>query len=311
MVNVYTDIPYNFEEIAPFVTVETSAIVAEVYRKKRCYFYDTCSFRSHANLPDKEAEYLFQYIRSQDGIVIITRCILMELSSHSGILNPEYISYMKRIKAYGIDVLVVYEEDLFEVMNVCFGTNAAINAYLMWAVRMMQGPVSSVTETVMQNKVLYHSLIDGKNLESRGIYKEFFVSVRGGKESGDNLGEEVLAICLHILSHIPGEADGKFCVITDDKGAGSKIDVLFQKTSRQHKGNKIRIFSTPKLVQFMYAEGILKKREHMKIILETGNDGNIVILGTRNFDLRTNEISVSSQELVDLIMTPNAIHIIF
>lgn len=120
-----------------------------------------------------------------------------------------------------------------------------------------------------------------------------------------------MAICLHILSNLPGEEDGKFCIITDDKGAASKIDILFKETARQHRGKKIVILSTPKLVQVLHRENILKDREHVKTILSTGMDGNIVVLGTLIFDIRSRDISITSEELADLIMQPNGINIIF
>ena len=40
------------------------------------------------------------------------------------------------------------------------------------------------------------------------------------------LGEELIAICVHILSHMVGIKDGKLCVRTDDKGASGKIVVM-------------------------------------------------------------------------------------
>ena len=110
----------------------------------------------------------------------------------------------------------------------------------------------------------YDEVIKGRNLDKRGVYKRFFEAVRGNKESGDNLGEELLAICLQILSYMLGEEDGKFCVITDDKGAAGKIDTLFKKTASQYRGKKIVIFSTPKLVQVLHRENILEDREHVK-----------------------------------------------
>ena len=100
-------------------------------------------------------------------------------------------------------------------------------------------------------------------------------------------------------------------MITDDKGAGGKIDTLFKNTARKHRGKRIIIFSTPKLVQVMYREKIMENREHIKSLLSTGTNGNIVVLGTRIYDLRCGEISISVDELVNLIMQPNGIHIIF
>lgn len=307
----YTDNPQNMRAISDFVITEKEKIIAEIYGRSKCYFYDTCSFRRHANLDDTHAEYFLEYIKKQNGVVVITRCILMELASHSGMLNTEYIEYINRIKEAGIAVLVIYEEDLFSVMEVCYSTNAAINAHLCWAVRTMRGPVSTITETLEKNNRINNEVIKGKNLDDSGMYKRFFETVRANKESGDNLGEELLGICLHILSHIPGEDDGKFCVITDDKGAASKIDAMFKKTAKQHSGNDIGIFSTPKLVQVLYRENILRNGEHLREIVGAGTNGNIIVLGMCIYDIRGKEISLNKDELADLIMQPNGINIFF
>lgn len=311
MAEGYTDTPRNMAEMIPYVITDREAVAAEILGRQKCYFYDTCSFQRHAKLNHEEAEYLLKYIKFENGIIIITRCILMELASHSGMLKREYVEYTKHIKEFGINVLVIFEEDLFSVMEICFSTNAAINGYLCWAVRTIKGPVSTITETLEQNDSINDEVIKGRNLNRGGVYKRFFEAVRGNKEAGDNLGEELLAICLHILSHIPGEEDGKFCIITDDKGAIGKIDSLFKKTARQYRGKKIVIFSTPKLVQVLHRENILENREHVKSILSTGTDGNIVVLGSLIFDIRSREISISSEELADIIMQPNGINIIF
>ena len=143
------------------------------------------------------------------------------------------------------------------------------------------------------------------------IYHRFFSSVRGNKQQSDNLGEELLAICLHILSNIPGEKDEKFVLITDDKGAAGMIDCLFKKTNAQHQGKHIVIFSTPKLVQYMYIEDILTEREDVEAFLNVGNNGTVKILGTRSFDLHSEEITVSCEELANWIFIPNKIHIDF
>lgn len=306
----YTDTPHNIAEIIPYVSIEKDRIIKEILEKPKCYFYDTCSFRRHANLDDTHADYFLKYIKNQNAIVVITRCILMELASYSGILNHEYLEYCKRISDAGITVLLIYEEDLFSVMEVCFGTNATINNYLCWAVRTIKGAVSTITETLEKNADINNEVIKGRNLDNSGVYKRFFEAVRANKESDDNLGEEMLAICLHILSHMPGEDDGKFCVITDDKGAASKIDAMFKKTAKQYSGKTIGIFSTPKLVQILYREKILLDREHLREIISAGTDGNIVVLGMLIYDIRAKDISLNKEELTDLIMQPNGINII-
>lgn len=185
-------------------------------------------------------------------------------------------------------------------MEICFSTNATINNILVWSVRMMKVPVSTFAKTLDKDEALNDVVMKGRNLDNKGVYNKFFYSVRANKESGDNLGKELLVICLHILSQLPGEEDGKFCIITDDKEAAGKIDGLFKKTNRQFQGKKIIIFSTPKLVQILYAEKYVTDRESLVEVLKFGGNGNIKILGTRIYDLKSNEISLSCEEMEDL-----------
>ena len=71
----YTDHPHNMSEIASYVITEKEKIVAEIFGNSKCYFYDTCSFRRHANLDNTHAAYFLRYIKNQNGVVVITRCI--------------------------------------------------------------------------------------------------------------------------------------------------------------------------------------------------------------------------------------------
>jgi hypothetical protein len=308
MTTTYRDIPENWDELEPYVN--KGRLTEDIFRKKKCFFYDTCSFRYHANMAEEHVNSILAYISDQDGIIIITRCILMELASSSGILNQEYILYCQKISQAGLGLYVIYEEELFHIMETCFSTNSAINNLLVWSVRMMKGPVSTITKTLHEDSALHDAVVKGRNLNHRSVYERFFSAVRANKESGDNLGEELLGICLHILSQLPGEEDGKFCVITDDKGAAGKIDRLFKKTNRQFQGKRIIIFSTPKLAQILYMEEYITEREKLIEVLRSGGSENIKILGTRIYDLRSNEISLSCDEAADQIMNKR-IHITF
>lgn len=304
----YTDAPNNWSELEPYI--KQCGFNRDILVKKKCFFYDACSFRYHANMKPESAAPILEYIKAQDGIIVITRCILMELASHSGTLNQTYIRYCKKITQSGLNLYVIYEEDLFSVMETCFGTNASINRLLVWSVRMIKGPVSTITKALKENGALNELVIKGRNLDNSGIYKQFFSAVRANKESGDNLGEELLGICLHILSHLPGEADGKFCIITDDKGAAGKIDNLFKKTNRQFQGKQIIIFSTPKLAQILYKEAYIAEKDTLVKILNYSQNTTIKVLGIRIYDLKSNEITLSCNEAAEEI-AEGRIHIVF
>ena len=252
MAAAYTEIPHNYDEIAPFLETRIDYIRRSVISSKPLYFYDTCSFRIHSNLSGNGMDKLTDYFKKQGGEIIITRCVLMELASGSGIINEEYINYLKFLFDKGIEVFLLNEESLFDILSECFSTNAKVNEYLTWAVRMSKSPVSTITQTLRNDTKLSEEIIERKNPGQSDLYRRFFASVRSNKEQGDNLGEELIGICVHILSHLPGMKDGKLCVVTDDKGAAGKIDALMRRTNSQFRGSKIILFSTPKLVQHTY-----------------------------------------------------------
>ena len=69
MADGYTETPCNMAEIIPYVIMERETIVNEILIRQKCYFYDACSFRWHANLKKNDAAYILKYIK-EDAYVI-------------------------------------------------------------------------------------------------------------------------------------------------------------------------------------------------------------------------------------------------
>ena len=209
-------------------------------------------------------------------------------------------------------VAIFNEEYIYDILSECFSTNEKINEYLKWTVRTVKSPVSTIEDTLKADVKLYSEVIGNMSIRKSDLYNRFFNAVRGNKEHEDNLGEELIAICVHILSYLPGVFDGKLCVLTDDKGAAGKIDSVMKRTNRHNRGSKIILFSTPKLVQHMFQEKFLVSEEEMINIISTGTSGRIVVMGTTVYDLSVDKkISMTSKELVQKIMEPAGINIVF
>ena len=219
MATTYTESPSNFCEIESFVETEISEIKSIFFSTEKVFFYDACSFQRHSNLADKEKDILINYYCERGIAVFITRCILMELASDQHKLIEKYIAFIKSMNDAGVPVILYNEEFTYDILSECFSSNDKINEYLTWAVRMVKSPVSTIEETLKSDAKLYSEVIEGKTVKSSDLYKRFFTTVRGNKEHHDNLGEELISICVHILSYLPGVSDGKLCVLTDDKGA--------------------------------------------------------------------------------------------
>ncbi|MFA6848458.1 MAG: hypothetical protein WCQ94_09110 [Lachnospiraceae bacterium] len=312
MTTQYTEIPHNWNEVRNLVETDFRRIVSIITGSGKLFFYDTCSFIKHANLHDDEVGFFVDYYKKQDVHIVVTRCVIMELASLSGNLNKEYVRFFGRLKSAGLETIVLNEENLFDILSVCFSNNKTVNSYLSWSVRMMQNPVSTITETLKRDDLLYDELISGAKLDASDIYRRFFASVRGRKEASDNLGEELIGICTHVLSHLPGVKDGKLCVVTEDKEAAAKIGSLINRTNKQYRGARIVIYSTPKLTQCMYHDHMELSEQNIVRILSHGSNANITVIGTTIYDLAVNDkISMTCEELARKIMEPNGINIVF
>ncbi len=312
MATTYTENPDNLIAIDSFIETDTKIIKNIFYSASRVIFYDACSFQRHSHLQDKERDILISYYNTHKTAIFITRCILMELTANKYKLAKEYIEFMKEMANAGIKIVIFNEEHTYDILSECFSTNEKINEYLSWAVRVGKSPVSTIMQTLKTDVTLRGEVLEGKNLKQSGLYARFFSTVRKNKEHDDNLGEELIAICVHILSHLPGVDDGKLCVITDDKGAAGKIDSIMRKTNSQNRGVRIMLFSTPKLVQYIFKEHAEISEDEIVSILSQGSSGKIVVMGTTAYDLEVDKsISMTTKELAHKIMEPNGINIVF
>ncbi len=312
MATTYTENPDNFSEIATFVETGVKEIKSIFFSAEKIFFYDACSFQRHSNLANNEKNILIKYFKERGIVLFFTRCILMELASDSHRLIDEYLDFFRELNAGGIKIVIFNEEYTYDILSECFSTNEKVNEYLMWSVRAVKSPVGTIEETLKSDEKLFSEVILGKNLKQSVLYKKFFSTVRGNKEHQDNLGEELIAVCVNILSYLPGLNDGKLCFLTDDKGAVSKFNSLMNKTNKQYKGSQIILFSTPKLVQYMFQEHVEISEEEMIKLISRGASGNIAVMGITPFDLKVDEkITLSSRELVHKIMEPNGIQIVF
>lgn len=74
MIKGYSEIPENWGNIAPYVN--RGSLVQSIFLSKKCFFYDACSFRYHANLNEQDAEKIIGIYTTAGWNIVITRCIL-------------------------------------------------------------------------------------------------------------------------------------------------------------------------------------------------------------------------------------------
>lgn len=309
MATSYTETPSNMADIMQYIMVDKSSCAQEIIMAKICFFYDTCAFRKHANLQHPEP--LFEFLKRKNGIIVITRTILMELASASKILNAEYIDYLKKMHQAGLKILVIYEEDIFNVLSQCFTSYAQINKYLDVAVKVSKSTTGTINNVYKSDIKLRTDIMSANNTDGT-LFERFFNTVRNSKESGDNLGEEMIAICIHMLSSIPEPHNYKYIVITEDKGAIRLINKIWKNILEYSTKNTVTAVTTVVLAQKIYQENLITTKAQVEEIVSAGSaDGMITIVASEEYDLAPQEKTMLFSEISDKIMTPNAIRIYY
>ena len=78
-----------------------------------------------------------------------------------------------------------------DIMESCFSSRQQVNNYLIWAIRMINSPVSTIAKILLEDEGL-RNIVEEKSKNTQDFYTRFFSGVRKNKESGDNLGKKCL-----------------------------------------------------------------------------------------------------------------------
>lgn len=306
----YDETPKNFQEVVPYVLTEPDTVARKILEHPRCYFYDTCAFRKHAELENPGS--LFQYIRGNDGMVLITRCVLMELCSGDGILWQQHIRFLTQMHHAGILVCIMYEEDAWNVLHLYYRENNEINQCLTYAIRSAKSSVGTVQQTLDQLPALKREIMSGTYNRSSTLFQRFFKEVRVNKESGDSLGEELIAVVMHLLSNIPEMAEYKYIMLTEDKGAIAQLQKVMENV-KHHMGKPyITAVTSAKLAQLLHHEELILQPEQMEDFLRGGNDGDqIRVYCAEKYELEVMFRTYSCRELAQKICGQDDFRIFF
>lgn len=289
MKSINNDIPDNWEELKLYVITEQSDVVRYILSATKCFFYDTCAFWNHMCISDPSP--IFEYIKSQKGVVILTKMILIELCSGNQKLWKEHIEYVKKMKQCGIIVLVIAEEDIFTVLCSCYSGIAQVNQMFSNAIKHTKSKMGSI------------EVLSNCSARDRFLAKRFFEEVRKSKTPRDNLGEELLAVCLHMLANIPSEEGYKYIVLTDDYAA---IEILgkVKENVEKHIGRRcISGVTTAKLCWLMINNGISLEEINVKEIISSGRiDNQLRVYSSEQYELSPSEKIMTTEEFAKKIL---------
>lgn len=310
MDSLYSETPSNIDKILSFVITDYEKTVDLIFSSDKCIFYDACSFRYHSNFCKIGQNSIIEYIKSKNGIIIITRCILMELAGTSQSLNDLYIDYIKNLSENGINVLLFDEKYIFDILSEEYDSSAKVNKIFSFAVRNFNSPIGTVRKTIDSDEKL-KEILKGTEISKKSICAKLFSKVKGNKKSEDDLGEELIGICVYMLLHLSGEPSGKFVVISDDHEAAARFSAGTKSIPQNVSDKIVVILSTVRLLQNMINEDYITDSALVENMLKKIIVDKRKVYAAKQNDISTQPYSFTAEEITQLITAKNKISIIY
>lgn len=304
MEKIYKEVPDNFTELESYVVTDKKEIIECLIRSEKCYFYDTCSFRNHMNV--SKPEILCEYIKKTSGVIVLIRCIVMELCSNDGNLWREHIEYIIKLSGYGIKVVVMNEEDIFDVLKVYCSDISKINEWLTFAVRCIKSKAGTIEKVLNNNSSLRNEILMGLAGSDGTLAKRLFEEIRANKATEDNLGEELIAICTHWLSNMRSVNEYNYIILTDDKKAIPTISKAMNNSEKYQGMKLIAVVTTAKLCSLMQQDNLLNSIDDVVDVLSPRRVDDIIkIYCSEVYELKPSEKSMTISEFAAKIIDGN------
>lgn len=305
MTRMYKETPDNFSEIQKFLVEEN--YIGLILMAKHCFFYDTCSIVRHSNSRNRKK--IADYIYDKEGIVILTRTVLMELQNSNNIIEDVQIKYIQDLYDKGIKIVLLNEEDIFNILNEVISISISDSNKLLG---LSINTVSKSKGIVYEIKTNDPQKIVDKMFDSKSrvqYYKEFFELARSNKRSQDNLAEELMFICFIVLSRIP--LINKLVFLSNDLKSREIVLSINKYTRDKHHKEEPYQLTSAKLIFNLFKSRLIEHKEDIVEMFNksTGGDINVYYMGEYDIDLKHK--SFSKEELADNIFEQKEFKVIY
>lgn len=289
MDKTHEETPYNFDNIKRYIIYDKKKSADLILQADICFIYDTCAIISHAKFSDITP--LTSYIKKKNGIVIITKTVLMEMCSSNNLIWDEHITFIKKLSDAGITVLVFDEKDSLQCLKRVYSYSENIfNNYLKYALRVARKWKGSVDEIISSSGSDVVKKLCGDDSSTKGeLFSSFFQMAKSKKKTGDNLAEELFMILIAILSNIPDRKKYKYIIFGEDRGAVRKLLELPYNLEKHIGSKKCSMLTLPALCQAFVKEDLINPLGLQDILDLTYENKIIKVSCSEEYDLKPKE----------------------
>lgn len=238
----------------------------------------------------------------------------MELCPNSLEVHEVQIEYFKELYNCGVKILLFDEEDVYNCLKEVFNkTNEEFNLLLGYAVKEISKHKGKIYQILEGMDTSLKVKIKGNNPGKVELFTKFFKVARASKQEHDSLAEELIFICIIILTSIPYlHSSIKYIFFSNDLAARSKVIQLADYILKNHNKKEPYQLTTATMVYKMYRENILSNKEEMIEIMERtygASNANIYYVG--EYDISQVNGKFSLEEIVDKIISDENFKIMY
>lgn len=299
--------PNNFADIEHYFITDQNIAVLEMIRASTVFFYDTCSIMHHAHLMDVNP--IVSYVKNNNGIVVIARTVVMELSSpaNGNIIQEQHMQYIGKLYDAGIKIFLFNEESSLNCINIAFSCSVEeINQMLGYEVMQMKtykGAISRYYDRLPEES---QRKLRGQTQSSSDEFLHFFQSMRSYKETEDSLAEELIMLIFILVQ----ECLNRLVLISDDSRCSNKFLQTTQYIKQHYQRGDIHIQSTASLCLKLYRDGLLQQEGIERFLLSAyQSHQSIRLFVATKEDIEISERQFSLTELVELIKSDSELRI--
>lgn len=294
----YQEVPSNFSVFEKQVIHEKAEIVDAFAKAHKYFFYDACSILHHSNSTNKQS--IIVYLRSKADTIFITRTVLMELTANSFELHPTQIQYISELNNSGFKVILFDEEVIYDCLKDTLNINTEeANKLLGYAIKEVSKNKTKTSQIIENMDKPISSKLKGTNPGNSELFSTFFQYARALKSEGDSIAEELILICIMVLTRIP---IGRYVLISDDMRIRAQVISVNDYILKHHGRKEPYQLTTASLVYKMYKDQALSNRDDMIEIMKAAFTGNVYVFFVGEYDIEQRHEFFKCEDLIDRLL---------
>ncbi|WP_243467831.1 transposase [Acetivibrio straminisolvens] len=282
-------------------------VVNEFINAKQYFFYDTCSILHHSNSLNRKT--IINYLKSKADVIVVTRTVLMELTANSFELHPLQVQYLRELNSSGFKVILFDEEIIYDCLKEVFNISAEnANKLLGYAIKEVCKYKMNISEIVENMDKRMAVKLKSTNPGNRELFSIFFRHARTQKSEGDSMAEELILICIIVLTRISW---GRYFLISDDMRIKPLVISVNDYILEHHGRKEPYQLTTSSLVYKMYKDNILTDKDDMIEIMKAAFKGNVNVFYVGEYDIEQRYESFKCENLIDRLLKEKDFKIIY